>query len=372
LFPETKIALHKTTAYAMDRIKNMLINATFNMALLFISNATFAQTVFFKSTIAFSAEQLSTFHSSFIIDSTQIYFAANDYKIYAVNKKSGKTVWSYYMSYKTSNTPKVYKTSVFVENHMSEYENKCTQLDIRTGDTVQTLKIKELYTEPIFKNDTMYCSAISPEFGGAILAYDLKKNDIVWYQFIAHGVAKQPYFFKDKIIANAEDNNWFEIDYNGKLLDTSCKNKAYLFVEDIHCVKQFKYLTHNQNIIPESYFEEEENIVIKYSDDKTFVLSDSKILIINNKNKIEKQIQLDEVLTITEGQVGSYKEILKVEGNRIWFLYKNILAVYDFKNSKTLQTFDLTKWNVHQAILDNNNLWLISKKDGQLVGLVLK
>lgn len=31
----------------------------------------------------------------------------------------------------------------------------------------------------------------------------------------------------------------------------------------------------------------------------------------------------------------------------------------------------MSQWNVHQAILENNNLWLISQKDGQLVGLTL-
>ncbi len=356
----------------MDIIKKMLIIAIANIALLFISNASFSQTVFFKSSINYSNEQLAKFYSSFSIDSSQIYFNANDYKIYAINKKSGKTAWSYYVSNKTNNSPKLYKTSVFVENHISEYENKCTQLDTRTGDTVQTLKIKELYAEPIFKNDTMYCAAISPEFGGAIIAYDLKKNDIVWYQFIAHGVAKQPYFLKNKIIANAEDDNWFEIDYNGKLLDTTCKNKAYLFVENIPCVKQFKYLTHNQNKIPESNFEEEEKIKIKYTAAKTFVLGDSKVFIINSKNKVEKEINIEDIITLSENQTGNYKEILKADDSTIWLFYKNTLVAYDFKNAKTLKTFNLTQWNAHQAILEDSKLWLISKADGQLVGLTIE
>ena len=54
------------------------------------------------------------------------------------------------------------------------------------------------------------------------------------------------------------------------------------------------------------------------------------------------------------------------------FFYLDTIVLYDFKNNKTLKTFDCTQWNVHQAILENNNLWLISRKDGQLVGLELE
>lgn len=335
-------------------------------------NATFSQTEFFHSKINFSEKQLNNFYSSFSIDSTQVYFNANDYYVHAYNKKTGVLNWSYYLGNKTNNAPISYQTNLFVSKHFSEYNDKCVQLNSQTGDTIQTIMIESINTRPVFKENVMYCTAINPEIGGAIIAYDLKKNSAIWQQFIAHGVDKQPYYLKDKIIANAEDDNWFNLDYTGKLLDTTCKNKTNLFVEDIKCVRNFKYLTHNQKELSGSYFDSDQVLKLKYIKDKTIVLGENKILIINNRNKIEKEIQIEDIIPITENEGSNYSEILKVEDNTIWFFSHNNLAVYDFKISKTLKNYDLTIWNAHQAILENNNLWLISRNDAQLVGLKLE
>ena len=330
-----------------------------------------SQTEFFNSKINFSQDQLNKFYSSISIDSTQVYFNANDYTVYAYDKKSGVLKWSYYTANKSNTSPKLNQNSVFVERHISENEDKCVQLNIKTGDTIQTLKIEGLNTQPVFRENIMFCTAISPGIGGAVLAYDLKKNDVIWEKFIAHGVSTQPYYLKDKIIANAESDNWFELNYSGQLLDTTCNNKTDIFVENIKCIRNFKYLTHNQKEIYDSYFEDHEYIKLKHTKDKTFLLGESKMLIINSKNKIEKEIKLEETLSDTENKTGFYTEILKAEANTVWFIYLSTLVVYDFKNSKTLQTFDLNKWHPHQAVLDGNNIWLISKNDGELVGLKL-
>jgi hypothetical protein len=327
------------------------------------------QSEFLNSKIQFSEMQLSNFYSSFSIDSSQVYFNANDYYVYAYDKKSGVLNWSYYTGSKSNKAPKSNQNSVFVGKHISEYENKCMQLNAKTGDTIQTLKIEALNTQPFFRDDLMLCTAIKPEIGGAVLAYDLKKNAVVWQKFIAHGVSTQPYYLKDKIIANAEGDNWFELDYNGKLLDTTCKNKTDIFVADIKCIRNFKYLTHNQKELSGSYFDEDAVVKIAYAKDKTILLAENKMLIINNKNKIDKEIKLEEVLTLDDEQVSNYFEILKVEENTVWFFTHNILTIYDFKSGKVLKTYDLVKWNPHQVILDNDTLWLISSVDGELVGL---
>uniref|UniRef100_UPI00286CA025 hypothetical protein n=1 Tax=Flavobacterium sp. TaxID=239 RepID=UPI00286CA025 len=273
---------------------------------------------------------------------------------------------------KSNNAPIIYQTSLFASKHLSEYNDKCVQLNSKTGDTIQTLIIESINTQPIFKGNIMYCTAIDTETGGIVLAYDLKKNAVVWKKFIAHGVDKQPYYLKDKIIANAEDDNWFELDYNGKLLDTTCKHKTNLFVEDIKCVRNFKYLTHNQKELTSINFEDQEWLKIKYTKDHTLILGESKMLIINSKNKIEKEIKLEETISDAENKTGFYTEILKTEANTVWFIYLSTLVIYDFMNNKIIQTFDLNQWHPHQAVLDGNNLWLISKDDGELVGLKLE
>lgn len=361
----------------MHRIKKSAVNQIISKVILcftglLFSNSLFSQTEFFNSKIDFSTEQLDNFYSSFSIDSTQVYINANDYKIYAYDKKSGELNWSHHLANKSNNPPKLFQDNIFVGKHISEYVNKCTLLNAKTGDTIQTLSIVSINTQPVFKGDIMYCTAIDVETGGIILAYDLKKNVVVWKKFIAHGVDTQPYYLKDKIIVNAEGDNWFEVNYNGQLLDTNCKKKTNLFVEDIKCIRNFKYLTHNQKELSGSYFENDEYLKLKYTKDKTIVLGESKMLIINKKNKIEKELILEEIIPLTENLISNYTEILKVEESTVWLFYKNILAVYDFKNGKTIKTYDLTQWNGHQAILEGNNLWLISRNDGQLVGLELE
>ena len=346
-----------------------LIFAIFNILLWCTYTSTKGQVEFFKSKIDFSENQLSNFFSSFSLDSSQIFFIANDYYLYVYNKKTGKLNWSYDLSNKTNNPPRLYKNNVFVEKHFSENNNKCVQLNTNTGKDYQTLAIGRIETQPVFKGNMMYCTAIAPEIGGAVLAYDLKNNKIAWQHFIAHGVSRQPYFFTSKIIANVEGNNWFEINYNGKILDTNCKSKANLFVEDIKCIRNFTYLTHNQQEISESYFDTYESIKVKYSKDHTIVLSENIMLIINDNS--EREIKLSEILPFFADEISNYSEILKIEKNFVWFVHSNILVLYDFENNKIEKSFDLTKWNVHQAILDEDNLWLISKSDGQIIGLNL-
>ena len=346
------------------------------LIVLFISTKVAAQAEFFHSKINFSEDQLDNFYSSISIDSAQVYFNANDYYVHAYDKKTGVLNWSYYAANKSNNAPKSHQNFVFVEKHVSEYENKCVQLNSITGDTIQTLLIKSINTKPIFVENIMYCTGIDDSIGGAVIAYDLKKNSVIWEKFIAHGVDKQPYFLKNKIIANAEDDNWFELDYNGKFLDTTCKHKTNLFVEDIKCVQNFVHLTHDDRGISkyflEEYFGDYENIKRSSHNNYTFLLGYSKLMILGNKLKIQKEIDIDQIITLPETGNNDMREILKVDDSTVWFFYKNLIVVYDYKKGKTIKTVDLTLWRPHQVILENNKLWLISRNDGELVGLELE
>ena len=346
-----------------------IIFVLFNLFMWITYTPAKAQTEFFRSKINFSENQLSKFFSSFNIDSTQIYFNANDYYLYTYNKKSGKLNWSYNLSTKTDNPPRLFQNNVLVEEHFEENQNKCVQLNTNTGNLYQTLSIGRIETLPVFKENMMYCTAIVPAIGGAILAYDLKNNKIAWQHFIAHGVSRQPYFLNDKIIANVEDNNWFEVNYDGKVLNTKCKSKANLFVENIKCVRNFTVLNHKQQVVSETYFDTYESIKVKYSKHVTIVLSGNRLLII--KDKSEKEIQLPAIFPAFTAEKSNYSEILKIENNTTWVMHSNYLILYDFEKNKLEKSFDLTKWNVHQAIVDEGNLWLISKSDGQIVGLNL-
>lgn len=353
------------------------MNKFFIFIITILSINSWSQTEFFHSKILHTESQLDKFYSSISMDSTQVYFNANDYYIHAYNKKTGQLNWSYYLASKTNETPKLYKNSIIVLKHFDEYNNKSIQLNSKTGDTIKTLNINEIYNEPVFKNDIMYCTSISPKIGGAILAYDLNKNSVIWERFIAHGVGKHPYYLKDKIIANAESDNWFKIGYDGILKDTLCLKKASLFVEDIKCIENFQVLTFDNKAITESFLNknvgEYDNLVFKSNEKLTVFIGNENLLIIGKNKKILHKVRLDEILLSLYSEMNSYKTILKIENTTVWFFYEYLLVAYDYKNPEKRQVYDLAKWKAHQILLEPNNAiaWIISKNDGQLYGLNL-
>ncbi len=341
----------------------------------FFTNSIVAQTEVFKSDFYLSDDNLSNFYSSITSDSTQIYINSNDYYLHAFDKKTGELNWSYYLANKSNRAPIIYKNSIIVGKHVSEYIDNCIQLNSKSGDTIQTLKIEEIFNQPLFKNDIMYVTAISNDTGGCILAYDLNKNDIVWKQFVAHGVSKQPYFLKDKIVANAEDDNWFDIDYQGVLKDTLCKNQASIFVENIKCINYFKVLSHDNKEIDESFLSKNlgdyEAFDCKFYDNKTFFLGNETLLIVGKNKKILQKINLNDIILPSNENYSENKSILKIENTTVWFFINNKIVVYDYQNKFVVQEFDLSEWNSHCVLLENDLLYLISKKDGQLYSLKL-
>ncbi|ESU23352.1 hypothetical protein FEDK69T_15140 [Flavobacterium enshiense DK69] len=356
---------------------SIIRNTTCKLLLIscLITNYTgLAQTEFFNSKIEFTEDNLKIFYSSFTMDSSQVYFNSNDYNIRAYDKKTGALNWSFYANNKSDRSPKHNKNHLFAAKYMGNDVSRYVQLDKKTGSEVQILNIEPIKTEPLFKGDIMYCTAIY-EFGN-ILAYDLKNNKVLWHKFIAHGTDVQPYYFKDKIVANAEGDNWIEMDYNGNLLDTNadCKHKIYLDTLTV-CAKNFRYLSHNQKEIENRslpYGMSNHDVKAKYSDDMTFLLNENQIALIGNNGKVKKELSFDKMIELEETGINEYKEILRVENETLWLLYENHLIAYDFKKDKTLKIYDLSAWNAHQAVLEGNKIWLISKNDGQLVGLNLE
>jgi len=87
--------------------KVLLLFTNYNhwLFLLFF-NFTQAQTEFFNSKINLFENKLEDFYSSFSIDNAQVYFNANDYQVYAYDKKTGDLNSSYYKANKSNNPPK--------------------------------------------------------------------------------------------------------------------------------------------------------------------------------------------------------------------------------------------------------------------------
>ncbi len=364
-------------------MKKNIPNKTFqflkliSLLILFFGFKANAQKEVWKSDVIFYEDSLNDFYSSIAVDSTQIYFIANDYYVHAIDKKTGKTIWNYYLANKTNNSPKIFKNNILVGKHISEYSNQCIQLNSKTGDTVQTLLISKIETEPLFKNDVMYCTALNDGVGGVIMAYNLAENKIDWQQFIAHGVSTQPHFLKDKIVANAEADNWFEIGYDGVLKDTTCTYKATMFVESIPCVNNYEVLTPDEIQLNSDFLTsnlgEYENFNQKVGEKITVLMSDENLLIIGRNKKILQKINLSEISSIPKFEPNGYKDLIKIEDDFIWFFYQNQLFSYNYKINTMDKIYDVSKWKAHQLVLeiDNSMAWIISKNDAQLYGIQL-
>ena len=349
---------------------------------ILIFNNSSAQSEFFHSKIQFTQDNLANIISSFSIDSTQVYFNSPDFNIQAFDKKSGVLNWSYTIFNNNIYSPKVYQNSVFVNKYYPEEEvNKCNQLNSKTGALINKLPISVIYTQPFFKGNIMYCTGENKDSDWSILAIDIKKNTILWEYIISDGAEKNPFYLSDRIIVNAGDDRWVEIKYNGKLMKNKSKimhenrktKKKYLSGKSKY-FKLFMHLSHDNKEITETLLEDYYSEKLRYgtNDHHTFILDDTKLLILKDNLKIYREINLDTLLTTQERNSIEYKEILQINENTIWFLYKNLVVVYDYINNKTIKTTDLSAYNPHQVALDNNQIWLISKNDGQLIGLDLE
>ena len=350
-------------------MKPTLLAATF----IFAATTSFSQKEFFRSKQTFSTSQLGNFYSSVTIDGDLMLFIANDYTLYAYDRTSGEQKWATPIGYKT-------KTQCFVANgvvyapYYSDKQEITATFDAVTGKFIKELTFGPLQTKPVMKDGILYGTAIYD--AGCLIAYDTKADSVVWWKFIAHGLSTQPYFFGNYILGNAEANNWFKINYKGQLMDTTCKGKAEMFVQDIPCIKKFGALTHDGFEIDEAFskktFDEEyavstENtfVTAKHS----FVLRDDKLAIIGNKRKLTKLVDLS---GLVEDSVHEYhlglSQLLAANEETVTFVYLNQLMIYNFKLGKVEKQLDLSSFDPYQLLLDKGKLWLISRNDGLLYG----
>lgn len=329
-----------------------------------------AQETIFESSIKFSDIELSNFFSSITQDENKIYFCANDYSMYAINKATKEIVWKHELAWKSNLKPFVYDSIVIFGKHSVLY-------DANTGEIKTELPLNTFLTEPFIKESVLYATAIDDEIYGSIFAYDLVNDSILWKRFIAHGVEKRPIYLNDRIIANAEGDNWFDLSYDGVLLDTACKEKATIFVDNIPCVRNMKFLTYYGYEIDHDFISKNfifDNDVLSFTDsDKTILYGYRRILVLNSGKRIKLRLDLEKMFPEIQVNENDYTEILLVNDDTLWFIYENHMIAYDISAKKTLKQYDLSLSNPHQVLLDlkNNQLWLISKNDGQLYGISL-
>lgn len=332
-----------------------------------------AQTAFFKSDIPFSDGDLSPFYAALSIAENHLFFIANDYKLHTYNASTGASEWEYDIGRKTTTKPFFVNGKILTAQAVDGVSN-AVFLELQTGKT-KVLNVGIFETEPILKDHFLLGTAI--DNGGRVVCYDLKTDTISWSRFVAHGVSKRPYYGKDKITANAENDYWFDLSYTGILSDTTCEPKATIFVEDIPCIRRFDFKSHDGFEIPQLFFfnteygdEAAEHYQIVYAKENTLLYSSGKLVVLGKKGKFVSSIEIAS-LQQESGTPSTYAEILKVEENKVWLCQDNLLLIIDFKKKKQIAQFDLQQWMPYFVVMQQDKVWLISKKDGQLYGITL-
>lgn len=341
--------------------------------LLFIAIQADCQKAFFQSGQEFTPKQLSKFYSSVSVAGDRVFFLANDYSLYVYNKTSGQLQWKYEAGYKTTQPVFVHDSIVYAPVYSNEQEFSA-QLNINSGQLIKTLPFGPLLTDPVVRDGILYGTAIY-NFG-CILAYDIKKDTVTWSRFIAHGCSKQPYYFEDGIIANAESDNWFALGYNAVFTDTLCKEKNEIYVEGIPCIRNFMALSHDRQEISETTVPglSEDGFsgmpAVTSSTKFTFVLSGEKLHVFGNKLKEKMVVKLSALSPKFAGENLEAK-LIKADDENVWILVNDHLLQYDHKKKRIIKLSDLSSWNPSQLVIDNDTLWVISRKDGRLYGITI-
>ena len=329
--------------------------------------ASFSQKVFFESKDTFTSAQLDEFYSSFNIKDGNIIFNASDYKLHSYNANTGSLNWSYDLRYK-SDLPARFVNGVIWANAQSG----AVALHPQTGEKIKDLPFASVQSDPLIKDRILYATGIID--GGAAFGYDLNADSILWTRFIAHGCARQPYYFSDKIIANGEGDQWLELNYDGTLFRKDCDTEDGSFPSEYPCVKIFQALTHDNKEIKEMFGESFDGgsfrtPAVMFFDDQTFAFHDAVLTIFGNKLKKKQSTDLKKDMGLEELAYYPTQQILKVDTRNAWLLYVDKIYVYDYKKKKLINTIDLSKWAPHQVEMVDDKIWLISEEDGKLYGL---
>lgn len=310
------------------------------------------------------------FYSSVNLNDSLVLFNANDYHLYAYNKHTGHQQWSHYLKWKSDLPPYFCGNYIWATNG----QNQVIKIDPSSGTVVKTLPVSSIETQPFIKDDILFFTGIYD--GGCLIAYDLKADSVLWKRFLAHGYSRTPYYLHDKIIANAEGDRWIELNYDGSLKQPGCADELEddEYPSEFPCVRQFIALDHSEKEIKgklaaklglSSYSEP----VISTTGNFTFVVNEDQVYILGKNQKKQNTIDLKALMAEFDIKSDQPVRILQADEEKISLIYNMHFIVYNHRYRKLLKQINLLEWEPHHAMLDNHQLWLISRKDGQLYGI---
>ena len=342
----------------LPRMKQLLI-----LTLVWNSLCVDAQEVFFKSEQTFRESDLQSFYSALSIHDSLVIFNANDYQVYAYNKNNGQLVWSFNLGRKTNSQQ--YISGGYIWMNTTNEEGIRVGLD---GKNEKRFPFS-IFSKPFVKNGMVYLTGLYD--AGNVMAYDMKADSVVWYEFVAHGCDTDPYYLEDRIYANAEGNNWLQIDYSGKKrIDCDEAKKDDQIVHE--CMDHFILLTHDGKKLSGRAAEK-----LKLDDyarpqqlnaaNRTFLLYKGRFAILGNNLKGIYQSTVAEKFPDLEED--EEPMLLKVTDKEAWLLYSQQVVRFDVEKKRFSIAQDLSQWNPHTVVLDQDRIWLVSKNDGLLYGM---
>ncbi|MCU7619186.1 hypothetical protein NZ698_18560 [Chryseobacterium sp. PBS4-4] len=328
-----------------------------------------AQKQMYKSTMVVDTSKNKKFTSSIVMANNKIVFNADNFVLYAIDKDSYQTVWERKIGWRSNTAPYIFKNTFFYGNYNGS-DRKIHQYDIETGKTIRELGIESINTKPHFEKSVMYTTAMND--GGKQIAYDLEKNTVVWQHKINFGADVQPVYLNDRIVVNAEDDLWFEVDFKGNFINK--ESETFTYIDEMKVTaKKFLFLSHDQTPLTKEWLRKnklaDSEFKIEKNQHYTFVLNEKYLTVIGKKGKKKIQLDLENLISPEEYENQTLSAILNAENKKIWLIHQNHLIHYDVKKEKMLRNVFLGNWRPQQMILDGKNIWLISANDGQLYHL---
>lgn len=351
----------------------MKVKLLYLLFFLLYTHSLIAQTEIFKTQISFTESELFNFKSSITLEDSLLFFLATDYKLYSINKNSNHTLFVADM-YSKSNDPVFFHHDTLIT---SIYENKAHRavlINKQSGTLIKNLNVAPLKLLPHFINDSVFISTIIDTDGGQLISYDVKNDKMLWNHFVGHGATKQFYVQEGAILANFDYDEWKVVTHDGAIEEEIYEE--YPSNKKFKLVTTFYALAHDNSEITEEFihanFSNTDAIKVKTTQQNTVLLNSEKLIVIAEHLQIILNLELNKLVKQPIDIDNDFYDILKIESDTVWFFNQNFLILYDFKKNKLITSYDLTSWNPHKLVLDEQHVWVVSKEDGQLYKLTLE
>ncbi|RYY60946.1 MAG: hypothetical protein EOO05_08135 [Chitinophagaceae bacterium] len=333
------------------------------LLLLLAMRPAIGQDILFKSNQSFTTEQMDGFYSSFRISGNWIIYNGADYKLYGYDRLTQQLKWTYELNRKSDIAPFVVGEQIW-----ANAKDRVVKLDLQSGQWLKDLPIASVDTEPFTMDGKLFCTGIQD--GGKIFEFDPVADSVLWSRFLAHGSSAQPFYLKNRIVANAEGYRWLEFDYTGKYLSRNCDVETS-WPSDNPCAKSFITLSHDGKEITEKFaaalgLGEASRFYLPH---KTFLICEKRLVILGDGLKVLLNKELNDVSDELLGIYGSDIKILTANDEKVWIYESDRIIEYNYKLKKFVRSMDLAEWSPHQVTLDHDKVWLISKTDGLLYAI---